>query len=166
VGKHRLLLEVARTTKVLNELTGVLPWDFTAITVLERKMDYKLPEVAAKNEVMAGEPELIEKPSGNVALLESTDSVTNMNEQKSIASVPKQDDSSAAAILANKTPSSSESNDNMADDTSNDRDATPMVSGKSISSSPENQKYSAENYGNEGIVNGTETCKNPVSVEE
>lgn len=43
-GKYRLLLEVAHTTKVLNELAGVVPWDFTAINVLERKLDYKFPD--------------------------------------------------------------------------------------------------------------------------
>lgn len=43
-GKYRLLLEVAHTTKALNGLDGVVPWDFTAINVLERKLDYKFPD--------------------------------------------------------------------------------------------------------------------------
>jgi len=43
-GKHRLVLEVAQTTEALNGLAGVLPWDFTAINVLERKLDYRLPD--------------------------------------------------------------------------------------------------------------------------
>ena len=42
-GKHRLLLEVVLTTKNLNSLNGVHPWDFTAVHVLERKLDFKLP---------------------------------------------------------------------------------------------------------------------------
>ena len=145
VGKHRLLLEVARTTKVLNELTGVLPWDFTAITVLERKMDYKLPEVAAKNEAMAEEPASIEKPPSDVAVLESRASVTGVNEKNSIASVQKRDDSSPAAVDANKTTASSEPNGNKTDDSSNNIEATSVVGGKSISSSSEDHKYSAEN---------------------
>jgi hypothetical protein len=52
-GKHRLLFEVAHTTKILNGLAGVLPWDFTAINVLERKIDYNLPEAAVKSESLS-----------------------------------------------------------------------------------------------------------------
>lgn len=54
-GKHRLLLEAAHTTKTLNGLAGVLPWDFTAINVLERKLDYKIPVAAAKNQELTRE---------------------------------------------------------------------------------------------------------------
>lgn len=43
-GKKRFILEVMYTTRTLNALGGVHPWDFTAMTVLERKMDYKLPD--------------------------------------------------------------------------------------------------------------------------
>jgi hypothetical protein len=71
-GKYRLLLEVGYTTKVLNGLAGVLPWDFTAINVLERKMDYKFPELAVKNETSTEEPDPKvqagkEKPSNEAA---------------------------------------------------------------------------------------------------
>jgi vacuolar protein sorting-associated protein 54 len=48
-GKHRLLLEVAYTTKTLNSLNGVHPWDFTAMNVLERKIDFKLPQENGSN---------------------------------------------------------------------------------------------------------------------
>jgi vacuolar protein sorting-associated protein 54 len=41
-GKRRLLLEVDCTTKRLNALQGVVPWDFTAVNALERKLDYTL----------------------------------------------------------------------------------------------------------------------------
>jgi len=45
-GKRRLLIEVAHTIQTLNSLNGVHPWDFTAMNVLERKIDYKLPEAS------------------------------------------------------------------------------------------------------------------------
>jgi vacuolar protein sorting-associated protein 54 len=67
-GKYRLLLEVAFTTKVLNGLAGVLPWDFTAINVLERKMDYKFPDLVAKTEPVteeSGEQEQAENTAAN-----------------------------------------------------------------------------------------------------
>lgn len=54
-GKYRLLLEVAHTTKVLNELAGVLPWDFTARNVLERKLDYKFLDSTATKETSTEE---------------------------------------------------------------------------------------------------------------
>lgn len=43
-GKRRLILEVLQTTKTLNSLDGVHPWDFTSVDIMERRMDYKLPE--------------------------------------------------------------------------------------------------------------------------
>lgn len=55
-GKHRLLLEVASLTKSLNALSGVHPWVFTATIVLERRMDYKLPDTITMPPVEA-EPE-------------------------------------------------------------------------------------------------------------
>jgi hypothetical protein len=54
-GKRRFVLEVLYTTQTLNSLSGVHPWDFTAMTVLERKMDYKLPHF--DNDTPAEEPE-------------------------------------------------------------------------------------------------------------
>ncbi|OEU16266.1 Vps54-domain-containing protein, partial [Fragilariopsis cylindrus CCMP1102] len=48
-GKHRLLLEVEYTTKTLNSLNGVHPWDFTAMNVLERRIDFKLPQENGSN---------------------------------------------------------------------------------------------------------------------
>lgn len=42
-GKRRMVLEVSHITESLNALDGVHPWDFTAMNVLERKMDYRLP---------------------------------------------------------------------------------------------------------------------------
>jgi vacuolar protein sorting-associated protein 54 len=41
-GKRRFLLEVECMTQNLNRMNGVHPWDFTAIQVLERKLDYEL----------------------------------------------------------------------------------------------------------------------------
>ena len=41
-GKKRMLLEVEMTIKNLNELPGVRPWEFTAMSVLEQELDYKL----------------------------------------------------------------------------------------------------------------------------
>jgi len=41
-GKRRMLLEVETMTNSLNALDRVLPWEFTAVAVLERKLDYVL----------------------------------------------------------------------------------------------------------------------------
>jgi len=45
-GKKQMLLEVKTTTKNLNELPGVRPWDFSAVSVLEQELDYKLQEAS------------------------------------------------------------------------------------------------------------------------
>jgi vacuolar protein sorting-associated protein 54 len=47
-GKRRMLLEVDCTTRRLNGLQGVLPWDFTTVNALERKLDYALSLESAK----------------------------------------------------------------------------------------------------------------------
>jgi vacuolar protein sorting-associated protein 54 len=49
-GKRRLLLEVERMTTDLNALSGVHPWDFTAVTVLERKLEYQLRQKEEEEE--------------------------------------------------------------------------------------------------------------------
>jgi vacuolar protein sorting-associated protein 54 len=41
-GKKRLLMEMEAMILALNGLEGVLPWDFTAVNVLERRLDVRL----------------------------------------------------------------------------------------------------------------------------
>jgi vacuolar protein sorting-associated protein 54 len=41
-GKRRLLLEAEYMTKNLNGLDGVQPWDFSAVNVLEKRVEYSL----------------------------------------------------------------------------------------------------------------------------
>ena len=64
-GKRRFLLEVRHTTKSLNALEGVHPWDFTAVNVLERRLDYMLPE-SANNHPVDAEPGTMTIPEDNV----------------------------------------------------------------------------------------------------
>ena len=52
LGKKQLLLETQNMITSLNGLEGVLPWDFTAVAVLERKIEYKL-ETDKKEQVDA-----------------------------------------------------------------------------------------------------------------
>lgn len=44
-GKRRLIMEVQAMTTDLNNLEGVLPWDFTCTNFLERKMDFEITKV-------------------------------------------------------------------------------------------------------------------------
>ena len=60
-GKLRVLLEVEKMTNKLNGLQGVLPWDFTAMDVLERKLDYKLQRQSTQEEQPSEETQ--EQPS-------------------------------------------------------------------------------------------------------
>lgn len=72
-GKHRLLLEVDETTRTLNGLGGVLPWDFTSINVLERKLDYKLPiEVSSSTAFSTSALNEVEPTSTDVQVTHST----------------------------------------------------------------------------------------------
>mmetsp|Transcript_28627 Transcript_28627/g.80727 ORF Transcript_28627/g.80727 Transcript_28627/m.80727 type:complete len:1220 (+) Transcript_28627:235-3894(+) len=50
-GKRRLLLELEHVTVSLNKLPGVLSWDFSAVSVIERRIDYRLnDEVETTND--------------------------------------------------------------------------------------------------------------------
>jgi vacuolar protein sorting-associated protein 54 len=65
-GKRQLLQEVESMINSLNSLPGVQPWDFTAITVLERKMDFKY--------VNKSEPPQAPAPTETVDTPEAADS--------------------------------------------------------------------------------------------
>jgi vacuolar protein sorting-associated protein 54 len=41
-GKRQFLIEVEAMTKILNGLDGVRPWDFAAINVIERQLEYSM----------------------------------------------------------------------------------------------------------------------------
>jgi hypothetical protein len=41
-GKRQFLLEVEAMTKILNSLDGVRPWEFAAINVIERQLEYSM----------------------------------------------------------------------------------------------------------------------------
>ena len=72
-GKHRLVLEVAQTTQTLNGLAGVLPWDFTAINVLERKLDYRLPDSTTQSTETTTEEQATSATNENEESVEDTE---------------------------------------------------------------------------------------------
>lgn len=98
-GKLRMILEVEYTTKKLNSLAGVLPWDFTAMTVLERKLDYVLPQKnVPKDESKVEEPQeptpSSDSPNGTEVpktLPENQEDVSKQDGEESNA--PKEQDS-------------------------------------------------------------------------
>jgi len=67
-GKERMLLEVESTTKKLNSLPGVQPWDFTAVQVLEKKLEYILrpPEEGLHSEAKIDESGLVAENDKNM----------------------------------------------------------------------------------------------------
>lgn len=54
-GKRQMLVEMERMTTSLNSLAGVRPWEFTAIRVLERHLDYELHPQGGTNGETGGE---------------------------------------------------------------------------------------------------------------
>eukprot|EP00980_Cylindrotheca_fusiformis_P001466 scaffold345_cov134-Cylindrotheca_fusiformis.AAC.77 len=54
-GKLRMILEVEYTTEKLNSLAGVLPWDFTAMSVLKRKLDFPLQQTNVPEDIQTDE---------------------------------------------------------------------------------------------------------------
>lgn len=132
-GKYRLLSEVAHTTKILNELAGVLPWDFTAINVLERKMDYKFP---VKNDTAI---------EGSAPIDQSgTEEASNEVEADSPAAVQEQGTTSDG----NEEPSKS----NASKDTESDIETT-----KPTEVANGNDDCIPEKNGNESLENNAET---------
>jgi vacuolar protein sorting-associated protein 54 len=74
-GKRRLILEVEFTTKKLNGLQGVLPWDFFAMTVLERKLEYKVVRTTTQEEPEGKEEHPAEVHNENGSQTPSTQDV-------------------------------------------------------------------------------------------
>ncbi|CAB9516889.1 protein sorting-associated protein 54 [Seminavis robusta] len=54
-GKKRLLDEVDSVTKSLNGLAGVFPWEFSAVSVLAKTLEYELPRKPEPEGTMASE---------------------------------------------------------------------------------------------------------------
>ena len=54
-GKRRLLKEVGAMTKKLNGLEGVHPWDFTAMDVMQRKLDLKFADNSSSHDEISAE---------------------------------------------------------------------------------------------------------------
>jgi vacuolar protein sorting-associated protein 54 len=141
-GKYRLLLEVAFTTKVLNGLAGVLPWDFTAINVLERKMDYKFPDLVAKTEPITEESGEQEEKPDTVADPQTENTAANENGAHSKASAHEQDITPDITSDGTEEPATSNGFKNSESDV--DTKSTAAVNGN------------AEN-GNESVANNAET---------
>lgn len=47
-GKKRLLNEVEAVTMSLNALEGVFPWDFSAVSVLSKKLEFDIPDKSSR----------------------------------------------------------------------------------------------------------------------
>jgi len=141
-GKYRLLLEVAFTTKVLNGLAGVLPWDFTAINVLERKMDYKFPDLVAKTEPVTEESGEQEEKPDTVADPQTENTAANENGAHSTASAQEQHTTPDNTSDGTEEPATSNGVKNSESDV--DTKSTTGVNGN------------AEN-GNESVANTAET---------
>jgi vacuolar protein sorting-associated protein 54 len=65
-GKRRMLDEVDSVTKSLNGLEGVFPWDFSAVSVLAKTLEFELPD---KQPI----PEVQEEKASDAAVSETDD---------------------------------------------------------------------------------------------
>mmetsp|Transcript_1099 Transcript_1099/g.1541 ORF Transcript_1099/g.1541 Transcript_1099/m.1541 type:complete len:623 (-) Transcript_1099:2461-4329(-) len=148
-GKRRMILEVESMTINLNNLAGVRPWDFTAMNVLERKLDY---ELRPKVEVHPAET-VSETVESHENASETAESLKN----GSGAEVPKEvpssetDEKKAEHVVENEPQESVKDSD---DSEAKEADATAETSAEE--SSPNDDKQVSKNYPvNE--MNGTES---------
>ena len=82
-GKKRLLAEMELMIGALNGLEGVLPWDFTAVPVLERRLEVEFYE---KEEGVSHDATPLptgDKLTGNAATFDSTNSNTDEEPERS-----------------------------------------------------------------------------------
>jgi vacuolar protein sorting-associated protein 54 len=133
-GKHRLLLEVRHTTKSLNALEGVLPWDFTAVNVLERRLDYTLPE--SSNDHLTDEPETMTILEDNAG--------SNGEEKEDIFTSVKGTESNSDGGQENQSLESNESE---------------MVNGSSVSTENISSAVNGEDSSNQGVVEEPQSQK-------
>lgn len=103
-GKKRLLLEAESTTKTMNALDGVQPWDFSLIGILERKLEYSISGKGRSKEELDSEAEtdVTTVPSDN------EDSPDHIHTNGSVSSTPEQDQKPTPIISNNSTSAPSE----------------------------------------------------------
>jgi Vps54-like protein len=77
-GKKRLLLELEMMATTLNGLEGVQPWEFTAVHVLERRLDYRLDKSG-------------ESPVGVVNEVDHSDGTTAVEAEVNVKNVDAHD---------------------------------------------------------------------------
>ena len=177
-GKHRLLLEVAYTTKTLNSLNGVHPWDFTAMNVLERKIDFKLPQENGSNfleeqptlsndsneptdeHIGAGETVIEKEAAAETATLENengepadeVETLAFVNEDDTIPPVKNSESIDAAStqeITAAEMEKSSVLNDHQNGETIIDTKLPEVVNGQHLPCPPENGGSKIQENGTE-----------------
>ena len=175
-GKHRLLLEVAYTTKTLNSLNGVHPWDFTAMNVLERKIDFKLPQENGSNfleeqptlsndsneptdeHIGAGETVIEKEAAAETATLENengepadeVETLAFVNEDDTIPPVKNLESIDAAStqeITAAEMEKSSVLNDHQNGETIIDTKLPEVVNGQHLPCPPENGESKIQENG-------------------
>lgn len=87
-GKRQFLLEVEEMTKSLNNLEGVRAWDFAAINVLERELEYSLNDGPLK----LLQPDPASDLSEGVTLLNGNESACRSTESDANVTTLRQDD--------------------------------------------------------------------------
>lgn len=83
-GKRRLLLEAEAMTKNLNGLEGVQPWDFSAVNVLENRLEYSLSgdhAMASRDHEKEDEEGTHEKPNKDSEETEDKEADAAENEE-------------------------------------------------------------------------------------
>ncbi|VEU35769.1 unnamed protein product [Pseudo-nitzschia multistriata] len=166
-GKNRLLTEVGQTTKTLNGLSGVLPWDFTAINVLERKLDYKLPALIEPTETQTDEEiTLAINENEEIAEAAAQGGRTTGSEKQVSAEGTGHDDGDTvepSVAVEKGLPSETESaKNNLVDDS----EGSPILnSGENTESIATDLTTNAAENGERGLPseeNGTQATKNTV----
>jgi vacuolar protein sorting-associated protein 54 len=154
-GKKRMLLEVEMTTRSLNELPGVRPWEFTAISVLEQEMEYKL------------HPALVDEPPqddpADAQPTNSSEDTTDLNSPSNTTLPPLTDEFENDASPNNADPSNGEK------DSSSNADPFKPLNGNNDESPEgagltENQNGKADHSDAEPKGDNGSTDKSPIEV--
>ena len=146
-GKKRLLDEVASMTNNLNALAGVFPWEFSAVSVLAKTLEYEIP-VAIPGDNEAQETDVAENGAGD----EETDDTTKEDSAEG-AEVPSEVDEIA---VASEEASAGEEGGVFQEELKEDSSAVEAeVSGDDTSkedTSPEQEESTAQNDTDEVVA--------------
>jgi hypothetical protein len=139
-GKIRMIKEVQFMTNALNSLAGVLPWNFTAMKILEQELDIIVIQSEPEDVLPQGEDEKKEtEVNGDEDSPPFVDSEPSNNKEESQGNVSVNDETSEVDQVLEEQPPTQHTDSSETQDYKPSNDHSKIVEQQSAPTSPELQ---------------------------